>query len=601
MAEGYEILARRWRPKQFSEVVGQDHVVTTLQNAIRSGRVASAYLFVGPRGTGKTSLARILAKALNCEKGSTVTPCDTCDMCRAIAQGTDLDVQEIDGASNNSVEQIRDLREAINYTPARGRYRLYIIDEVHMLSASAFNALLKTLEEPPAHVKFIFATTEPHKVLPTIVSRCQRFDLRRISVTRIVERLTRIAKAEGVEIAGDALLAIARGAEGSLRDAESALDQLIAFRGRTIEEADVLSMFGLVSRRYLEELADAIVAGDVPLLMRRVAEMEKQGKDLQRLVVELVAYFRNLLILASAGEAALPEEEIPESSRDAMRKQAALATSERMLRIVDILTETEERMRFALSRRILLEVALIRCARAVRVASLEDLLRQIQAWRSLLERPTPEPGGAKHVPASALAGPHERASASLPTAFSPMPGPPTPEETDTAKDLELLRAQWRQIVTKAGNLAVALRPMLADACPMRVTEQTVVIGIDPEFAEEEKQLHMRRNEMAVEHALREVLGRMVKVKWTVRRDEDSVTSSDHERVAEASGASPTVPSTTESDLLQDPVVQNVLKTFRGRVIEVRTVPSGSVATPGPAARQGAEGRSKKRKAGEEKP
>jgi DNA polymerase III subunit gamma/tau len=251
----YEVLARKWRPQQFADVVGQNHVTQTLQNAITAKRIAHAYLFVGPRGTGKTSLARLFAKALNCKTGPTITPCDVCDSCREITAGISLDVQEIDGASNNSVEQVRELRDNVKFAPTHGKYKIYIIDEVHMLSTAAFNALLKTLEEPPAHVKFFFATTEAHKVLPTIVSRCQRFDLRRIPVALIIERLNLIANEEKVSLDSDAALAIARGAEGGLRDAESALDQLIAFRGETIAETDVLAVFGLVSRQTLELLS----------------------------------------------------------------------------------------------------------------------------------------------------------------------------------------------------------------------------------------------------------------------------------------------------------------------------------------------------------
>ena len=250
----YEVLARKYRPQQFAEVVGQEHVTRTLANAIASGRVAHAYLLVGPRGIGKTSIARIFAKAMNCAGGPRAEPCDRCDSCREIMAGRSLDVLEIDGASNNGVEQVRDLRDNARYLPARGPYKIFIIDEVHMLTINAFNALLKTLEEPPPHVKFVLATTEPQKVPATIASRCQRFDLRRIAAPAITRHLARIAEREGVEIAGDALLAIARGAEGGLRDAESALDQLMAFCSGKIEEADVLSIFGLASRRKLDEL-----------------------------------------------------------------------------------------------------------------------------------------------------------------------------------------------------------------------------------------------------------------------------------------------------------------------------------------------------------
>ncbi len=377
----YEVLARKWRPAGFDDVVGQEHVTRTLRNAIETGRVAHAYLFVGPRGIGKTSLARIFAKALNCEKGPTVNPCGTCSMCREIAAGNALDVLEIDGASNNSVDQVRDLREQLQFSPASGHFKIVIIDEVHMLSTAAFNALLKTLEEPPPHVKFIFATTEGDKILPTVISRCQRFDLRRIQTPLIVDRLRIICEAEKITIDNDALLAVARGAEGGLRDALSSLDQLISFKGDVLSEEDVLAVFGLVSRKSLESLAEAVLKGDMAAILKLVAVFDSAGKDMRRLVVELMEHFRNLLVYQFVGDEMANLDVTPEQIH-VLAEQAGLAESARMMQIADQLGEMEGRLRFALSVRTLIEMSLIRCARLARTVSLDAVLKRLQEMRA---------------------------------------------------------------------------------------------------------------------------------------------------------------------------------------------------------------------------
>ncbi len=415
----YEVLARKWRPRQFVDVIGQEHVTRTLEHAIASGRVAHAYLFVGPRGIGKTTLSRLFAKALNCVKGPTAEPCDECDLCREIMGGNSLDVIEIDGASNNGVDNIRDLRDAVQFAPARARFKIFIIDEVHMLSTGAFNALLKTLEEPPPHAKFILATTEVDKLPATIISRCQRFDLRRIPTALIVETLRRIATSEQVAADTDALLAIARGAEGGMRDALSALDQIISFKGSPVTEADVLAIFGLVSRENLERLATAILKGDMGGGLQIIDELDRGGKDLRRLVLELLEHFRNLLVLQHLGDKTAALDVTPEQLA-ALDLQAKLADSGRVLRVAEHLAELEGRIRHALSRRTLFETVFVRCCRATTVSTIDQLIRQLAALQG--ETPAamgsaPAPVG---VPASASAPALPAAPAAAP---SPAPAP----------------------------------------------------------------------------------------------------------------------------------------------------------------------------------
>jgi DNA polymerase III subunit gamma/tau len=377
MSEGYQVIARRWRPKQFDEIVGQDHIVRTLKNAILKNRIAHAYLFVGPRGTGKTSTARIFAKALNAEGGPSVTPDDNSRTAKDIMAGNCMDVIEIDGASNNSVDQVRDLREDCQYAPSQCKFKIYIIDEVHMLTAAAFNALLKTLEEPPPHVKFIFATTEAGKVLPTIVSRCQRFEFRPIPEDLICTRLGEIALAEKITVEPDALMAVARLANGGMRDAQSILDQMISFCGEHIAESDVMDVYGLASASTVQGLAKALAKADYPAIMSSVDALASDGRDLYRVLTDLSECSRQALIdaIKNGGTSKLLGREMG---------------TESLLRMQEALHDGTSSVQRGLSERVNFEIALFKSVEASRSRAIDEVIRELSGIAASLPETSAE-------------------------------------------------------------------------------------------------------------------------------------------------------------------------------------------------------------------
>jgi DNA polymerase-3 subunit gamma/tau len=584
----YQVIARKYRPQRFADVVGQEHVTQTLANAIAQKRIAHAYLFCGPRGTGKTTIARIFAKCLNCTGGPKIDFDDNDGRVQEITEGRALDVLEIDGASNNGVEQVRELRETCKYAPANAQFKIYIIDEVHMLSTAAFNALLKTLEEPPAHVKFMFATTDPEKVLPTILSRCQRFDLRRIPTALITKHLAHIAGLEKVTIDEFALHAIARGADGGMRDAESTLDQLISFCGDKIEEADVLSMFGLAAQNQILGLSKAILAGEIQTALTLLNELAQNGKDLSRLLSDLLNHFRNLLLFqVSRGDLNLLE--VSEAEITALKEQNTLASTESLTRVLEVLSDAELRLRDTASKKILLEVTALKAIEARNAVSLDAVLKQLNQLR----------GGASSAAASTVAAPATHAAiasrpapkalvASQVTIAAPVAPATATEPAPVSSDLATL---WTQLIEAVGRVSPFTRSYLVDANPVSFMKNVLVIGFDPEFQDHLGLVDNSRNHTLLQTKLAE-LGhancqiKFIKAEVPIGRIKPAapapVASIATPPVASAAlaakpasdipsaGKKTSAPVAFNKDTFKDdPLIQKALEIFKGQIVEVR--------------------------------
>lgn len=459
----YTALYRKWRPQRFEDVKGQDHIVTTLQNQIRSNRIGHAYLFCGTRGTGKTSVAKIFARAVNCEAPVNGSPCGQCPSCQQILAGTSLNVVEIDAASNNGVENIREIREQVQYPPTEGRYRVYIIDEVHMLSTGAFNALLKTLEEPPSYVIFILATTEAHKIPITVLSRCQRYDFRRITVDTITDRLRELTKAENMPVEDRALKYVAKAGDGSMRDALSLLDQCAAFHfGETLTYEHVLDVLGAVDNQVFRELFRAIVGKQTKECIKMLEEMVIQGRELSQLIVDLIWFLRNLLILKTTDDA----EELLDMSEDnlkLLREDAELADENVLMRYIRVFSELSSRIRYANQKRVLIEITFIKLTRPEMEQSLDAVIERLDKLEQQMAEGIPAApwsppeavGSGAGVPV--LQGNGETGS---PASASPVEGVrPEPRTVSLPKaqleDLNLIRNEWGKIVRDIG---MSIRP-----------------------------------------------------------------------------------------------------------------------------------------------
>jgi len=506
----YLVLARKYRPQTFEEVVAQAHITRTLTNAISSGRVAHAILFSGPRGTGKTTVARILAKAMNCKEGPTAVPCNVCTSCNEITAGKAVDVFEIDGASNNSVDQVRELRENVKYMPAHSLYKIYIIDEVHMLSTAAFNALLKTLEEPPSHVMFMFATTEPHKIPITILSRCQRHDFRRMDLNSISSHMASLCRQEGFEIAEESLGLIAREAGGSMRDGLSLLDQVMTCIQGPITHEQVLDILGIIDRKFIFDLSESILKADIPAVLDLLDDIYDHGHDIKKLYADLTEHFRNLLV-AAMGKKVNKLVDLPSGEIDQLVAQAETTSTAVLNQIFDLLFKEEASIRLSAQPKLALEMALIRMLQSKPVLPIDVLIDKLDILREEMfasGQPQEFVGTAPHSAINAKdrsAGSQVKTSAGSSKSGAKRSGVETEEASAANSPAENSAEAWTQISKIISNKNPSLAANLAKCRLKKIEGQRLEIEV-PGNGFTLKMIQREKNMTVLQQVCEDVLG-----------------------------------------------------------------------------------------------
>lgn len=586
----YLVLARKWRPQVFEDVVGQRHITKTLQNAISQNRVSHAFLFTGSRGVGKTSTARILAKALNCERGPNINPCNQCKTCEEITHGTSLDVIEIDGASNRGIDEIRELRENARYTPAKSRYKIYIIDEVHMLTREAFNALLKTLEEPPPHIIFIFATTEPHKIPETILSRCQRYDFRRIPLRLIIESLKRIVDEEKINISERGIFFIAQESDGSLRDAQSILDQVISYSGKEIKDEDIADILGLIDRQIIYDTIEAVIERDVARCLKIADHVYQYGIDLQHFCRELLKYIRNLIIIKVSKN---PEGllELTEDEFEILKNQAENLDIEQLNHLFSILLKGEEEIAQSTFPRVMLEMTLIRMANIKQIVQIDEIIKKLEKMEkigfkanisdydaSLSKTPLVPENIEMEISTNKLAdservkGDEFREEKSLYLNENPEissseieEGFKSPVEEDSFSQ-ENYQDIWKGLVEYTKTKNPILGSFLALGSLIKINDQKVEIGFEKDSFHYDRILE-RENKKQLESICKEFFKKDLKLVITPFEAKEKINNRFE---AKAKMSNHFNLETQKEEKIENPLIKEIISTFNGKIIQNRT-------------------------------